>query len=351
MFMGYEPTISFTPVVRSAVVGASTAAACSIDPRRSLSSLQSYLATGCGVQLDRSQPDRRPALHQSPQVGQTISTIGNLRPFEPSKIGKAEGLWEKGRNSNYSNCNLSSEGLRIGIHHLVFGQAGGTPSKNLFFKVAQSGNNPSCVGSTWSAFLNWADVVQEPRPGFRSKKNTIVGLYRTPPKKGVVVCFDEMGPLQTIPRGGKQWGRRPARRPDRYTRRGTLQWLGAFCPHSGKSIGRGMAKKDAASCKKFWEEDMLSFWNKGTIHLILDNFRAHKRALGELAWKYRRRIRVHWLPTNSSWLNLVESYFATLQRTALSNTDYQTTEEIDHALQRAVEYLNANPRPYVWKKI
>jgi len=60
-----------------------------------------------------------------------------------------------------------------------------------------------------------------------------VGLYRHPPARGHIVCFDEMGPLQTIPRGGKAWASKAVRRPDRYRRAGTLQWFGAFCPTTG----------------------------------------------------------------------------------------------------------------------
>jgi hypothetical protein len=57
------------------------------------------------------------------------------------------------------------------------------------------------------------------------------------------------------------------------------------------------------------------------------------------------------LPTNSSWLNLIESYFANLQLVALHNTDYRTPAEIEAGLQRGLAYLNAHPTPYVWKKI
>jgi hypothetical protein len=60
----------------------------------------------------------------------------------------------------------------------------------------------------------------------------------------------------------------------------------------------------------------------------MDNFRAHKKALKQLPYKLWRQIRVYWLLTNSSWLNLADSYFATLQRTALNNTGYKIPQEI-----------------------
>lgn len=96
---------------------------------------------------------------------------------------------------------------------------------------------------------------------------------------------------------------------------------------------------------------MMPFWSQDPIHLIMDNLSAHKKALRELPAKIRRRLRVYWTPTNSSWLNLIESYFSTLNRTALHNTDYKTPEEIEHGLKNGVRYLNYNPRPYKWKKV
>jgi hypothetical protein len=62
-----------------------------------------------------------------------------------------------------------------------------------------------------------------------------------------VVCLDEMGPLQTIPRGGRSWGRRAARRPDRYRRNGTVQLLAAFAPHRGQGVGQFPRKTGEAS--------------------------------------------------------------------------------------------------------
>jgi len=159
-----------------------------------------------------------------------------------------------------------------------------------------------------------------------------------------------MGPLQTIPRGGKGWGRRAARRPDRYKRNGTLQWFCAFSPTTGQAVGQGFASKAADNCREFGQTQMLSFWPRGSIHLVMDNLSTHPKALRELPWRLRRRLRLYWLPTNSSWLNLIESYFATLTKTALDNTYYRTPEEIEQGLLAGVRYLNDNPTSYTWKK-
>jgi len=194
-------------------------------------------------------------------------------------------------------------------------------------------------------------MVRKRRSGVRSKKGAIVNLYRHPPARGQIVCFDEMGPLQTIPRGGKAWGARAHRRPDRYRRNGTLQWFGAFCPTTGLAIGKGFRRKTADDCRAFWEHHMLAFWPQGSIHLVLDNLSTHAKALRELPYRLRRRLQLYWTPTNSSWLNLIESYFSTLKQTALDNTDYRTPDEIEEGLLRGVRYLNQNPTSYQWTKL
>jgi transposase len=127
--------------------------------------------------------------------------------------------------------------------------------------------------------------------------------------------------------------------------------LCAFSPQTGKAVGKGYRTKPADVVREFWENYVLPYWPKGRIHLIMDNLSAHKKALRELPSRFRRRVTVYWTPVNSSWLNLADSYFATLKQIALQNTNYTTPEEIEHGLLRGVEYLNRNPRPYIWKKL
>jgi transposase len=177
-----------------------------------------------------------------------------------------------------------------------------------------------------------------------------VTLYRNPPQGATVVCMDEMGPLQTIPRGGRSWGRKAARRPDRYRRTGTVQWLAAFAPHQGHAVGRAVSHKTGEAILAFLQEDVLGEFPRRTIYLIWDNLSAHKKALR--LWDSKpERLKLVWTPTNASWLNLIEAYFSVLERTALHNTDLRTPAEIEARLQCGTAYLNQHPKPYRWTAV
>src|SRR5207302_1921849 len=77
------------------------------------------------------------------------------------------------------------------------------------------------------------------------------------PEDGIVGCMDELGPLQTIPRGGHDWGRRAARRPDRYKRNGTVQLLAAFAPHCGHGVGQAVPRKTGEAILEFLQTIVL----------------------------------------------------------------------------------------------
>ena len=313
--------------------------------------MPSYLAVGRGLQYQRGGSDRQSTLHKCPQMGQTlpIRWFGGVARSETAR--SSQGPRRGNRGVGHQDSHFPSPRLGSGFYYMVAGQTGNSSASKLRSFFDQPRNNPSHPFPSRSSVSDRSNVVQEHRSRIRGKKNAIIRIYRHRPRWGQVVCFDEMGPLQTIPRGGKAWGRRANLRPDRYKRNGTVQWFCAFNPHTGIAIGKGFSTKSAESCRAFWLEHMLPSWPRGGIHLVMDNLSAHKKAFRELPARIRRRIHVYWTPTNSSWLNLIESYFASLQRTALHNTDYKTPKEIEQGLHRGTEYLNENPRAYKWKKV
>jgi hypothetical protein len=159
-----------------------------------------------------------------------------------------------------------------------------------------------------------------------------------------------MGPLATIPRGGRCWGRKTARRSGRYHKSKTIQLLAAFAPHTGRGVGVPNPCKTGEVVLEFLQTTVLpQYSGQGKIYLVWDNFSAHRRAL--TLWQPRPRdVEFLWTPTNASWLNLIEPWFLVLEKTALYNTDLKTTAAIAEHLLEGIDYLNAHPRPYRWNK-
>jgi transposase len=349
--INHEPSISSATPFRGRAAGIAAVDPCSQHRSWPVQTMSSYLAVGCGVQHPRREPDRQSSLHQRPQMGQTVPIRWVGGSARAKTTGSSQNPWRGNRGCGYQDRHLPTSRLGAGFYHVVAGQVGTSSTSTPRDFLDQSRDNPAHSFAPWPSVSDWTNVVRKRRSRIRGKKNAIIQIYRHRPRRGQVVCFDEMGPLQTIPRGGKAWGTRASLRPDRYKRNGTLQWFCAFNPHTGIAVGKGFPTKSAECCQAFWLEHMLPSWPRGGIHLVMDNLSAHKKALRELPARIRRRIHVYWTPTNSSWLNLIESYFANLQRTALHNTDYKSPQEIEQGLRRGTEYLNENPRSYRWKKI
>jgi len=127
---------------------------------------------------------------------------------------------------------------------------------------------------------------------------------------------DEMGPLATIPRGGRSWGKQPARRSDRYHKSQTIQLLGAFAPHTGQGMGLPHACKTGEAVLAFLQNSVLPRYStQGKIYLIWDNFSAHKKALSL------------WQPKPSN-VEFHETENATLQRRLRAVWDGQFLSQI-----------------------
>ena len=121
--------------------------------------------------------------------------------------------------------------------------------------------------------------------------------------------MDEMGPRATIPRGGRSWGRKPARRSGRYHRSKTIQLLAGFAPRTGQGLGFPNSRKTGEDVLGFLQNTLLPrYCTHGKIYLVWDNFSAHRRPLN--LWRpMPDNVEFVWTPTNASWLNLIEPWF------------------------------------------
>jgi transposase len=184
-----------------------------------------------------------------------------------------------------------------------------------------------------------------PDPEFEAKKNRILDLYANPQAGSRVICLDEFGPLNLQPRLGHGWHplKRPARLRATFNRTGGVRHLlAAYDPSDGTLIGHLRDHKTWCETQALLEELRARFSEH--LVVVLDNWSPHRKA--ELrAWAAEHDIEFAFLPTYSSWLNLIECQFQALRAFALNGSDYRSHAEQDAAILAYLAWHNENSQP------
>ncbi|MBI3871762.1 MAG: IS630 family transposase [candidate division Zixibacteria bacterium] len=168
-------------------------------------------------------------------------------------------------------------------------------------------------------------------PRFRVKKNRILKLYVKAPTQGVVVCFDEFGPMEIKPMAGHSWAKtaHPQRLRATYHRRqGTEQLLAFYDVHDDCLAGTIHKRKTSRDLLAAWRRLRACYPKAIRIHLILDNLSSHWHPILR-DFAHRHNIRLVPTPTYASWLNAIEAHFGALKRFCLNNSD-----DTDHRSRR-----------------
>jgi transposase len=219
------------------------------------------------------------------------------------------------------------------------------------------GMSQSAVSRIWRAFAlqpHRSETFKLSRdPLFIEKVRDIVGLYLNPPDRALVLCVDEKAQIQALDRTQPLLPMRPGqieRRTHDYERHGTTSLFAALEMASGKVIGECHRRHRAVEFRRFLDTIDAVTPAELDVHLILDNYGTHKTALIQ-RWLVRHpRYHLHYTPTGSSWINLVERWFATLTERQLRRGVHRSTPELEAALRRYVETYNQDPKPFVWTK-
>jgi transposase len=220
-----------------------------------------------------------------------------------------------------------------------------------------TGMSQSAISRIWRAFSLQPHRSETFKlsndPLFVDKVRDIVGLYIDPPDKAVVLCVDEKSQIQALERTQPLLPMRPGvpeRRSHDYVRHGTTTLFAALDAATGRVIGKCFRKHRAVEFLKFLKLIEESVPPELDVHLILDNYSTHKTA-DVKRWLARHpRFHVHFTPTYSSWINLVESWFAVLTRRMIKRGSHRSTQQLETAIKSYVEEADANPRPFVWTK-
>ena len=219
------------------------------------------------------------------------------------------------------------------------------------------GMTQSAVGRIWKAFGLRPDRSESfslsRDPQFVEKVRDIVGLYMAPPENALVLCVDEKSQMQALDRTQRLLPMIPAhpeRRTNTYARHGTTSLFAALDIASGLVIGKTYRRHRSVEFRKFLDEIDQLVPEELDVHLVMDNYGTHKTDLIK-RWLLRHpRYHVHFTPTTSSWLNLVESFFSIVERNVTARGVHRSTRALEKDLRDFLDTHNEDPKPYKWTK-
>ena len=190
-------------------------------------------------------------------------------------------------------------------------------------------------------------------PLFVEKVRDIVGLYLNPPERAVVLCVDEKSQIQALDRTAPILPMLPGvpqRATHDYKRHGTSSLYAALNITTGKVIGRLHARHRTVEFKQFLRTLDNEVPADLDVHVILDNSSTHKTPQIKRWLLAHPRFVLHFTPTSSSWLNLVERWFAELTNKKLRRSAHTSVRQLNHDIRSWINTWNDDPRPYVWTK-
>ena len=190
-------------------------------------------------------------------------------------------------------------------------------------------------------------------PNFAAKVVDVVGLYMIPPEGALVLCVDEKSQIQALDRTQPglpmKKGRAETMTHD-YKRNGTTTLFAALDMKTGNVIGECLPRHRAKEFIRFLNKIDTAIDKALDLHLIVDNYSTHKTKQVQNWLKRHKRFKLHFIPTSSSWLNLVERFFALITQNAIRRGVFNTVDELEATIADYLSNHNAEPKPFVWTK-
>lgn len=188
---------------------------------------------------------------------------------------------------------------------------------------------------------------------FTRKLRDVVGLYLNPPEHALVFSVDEKTQIQALDRTQLPLplarGQRQTVTHD-YKRNGTTTLFAALDILKGEVIGACVKKHRHQEFIAFLRKIDKAVEEKYEVHCIVDNYSTHKHAKVQEWLKKHPRFHLHFIPTSSSWLNLVERWFREITVKRIRRGTFRSVPELVSAIEDYIKHNNANPKPLVWTK-
>jgi transposase len=220
-----------------------------------------------------------------------------------------------------------------------------------------TGMSQTAVSRIWRAFGLKPHLTQTWKlstdPQFIDKVRDVVGLYLDPPEAALVLWVDEKSQIQALDRTAPSLPilpTTPARRTHDYVRNGTTSLFAALDVASGKVISATHRRHRHQEFLRFLRTIDRNVPAELDVHLVCDNYQTHKTPEIKRWFLRHPRFHLHLTPTYSSWLNLVERWFAELTNRRLRRSAHRSVAELEADLNAWIQAWNDDPKPFVWTK-
>ena len=189
-------------------------------------------------------------------------------------------------------------------------------------------------------------------PQLEAKVIDIVGLYLAPPENAIVLCVDEKSQIQALNRTQKTLPMQPGHAEQRthdYVRHGTTTLFAALEVATGQVTGLCKNRHRNTEFLAFLKHLARAYPDR-ELHLIMDNYAAHKHPNVKTWLEANPRIHVHFTPTSGSWLNLVEIWFGIIERQAIHRGSFPSVRDLMIKIRAFITGWNARKHPFIWTK-
>ena len=265
-----------------------------------------------------------------------------------------DGLWEvapgRGRKPTYS-----SEKVEAIIEATLRTKPEGMTQWSCRLMGASQGVSKSTVNNIWQSHNLKPHRVKTFKLSrdakFLEKLTDVVGLYLNPPQQALVLCIDEKSQIQALDRTQPglpiKKGRCGTMTHD-YKRNGTTTLFAALEVLQGRVVGECFERHRHQELLKFLRRLDQEFPGEIPLHLVMDNYGTHKHPRVQSWLKRHPRFVPHFVPTSSSWLNLVERWFGELTRKRIRRGSFGSVKDLEKAIAEFLAAWNEKPKPFVW---
>jgi transposase len=188
-------------------------------------------------------------------------------------------------------------------------------------------------------------------PDFEAKAVDVIGLYLHPPQHAAVFCVDEKTAVQALDRKERILPLSPGRAERHgfeYHRHGTLSLYGALNTRTGEVLGKTAEHHTSSEFVSFLHQLVASQPKGKEIHIIADNLSAHKTKLVQSFLDQHPKVKMHFTPTYSSWLNQIEVWFGQIQNDVIKRGIFTSVKDLARKLMRYIKHYNQRAVPFKW---